>query len=452
MRSSTLALLSALSLAACGDGGSAAPADVAASTDTGGSPANDTDGASSVAPVLLDILFVVDSSVSMAPEQRELMLSADSFVAALGAEHIDLRAAVVTMDALSASESGAFHCTAAPALPPNSLERVSCPCLEDSECTDALGAGYVCEPPGQGAQYLENANGSVNSTCRFRCESDSDCEVEFGAGAVCKAPGNDQTLRGCLLPLPTDGCPDELPCSVSSEGGNLGDLRCLMAAGALQDVNPQLEQGLKTGAWALDPTPEAGAPDRSAQATAFRRDGAWLLVVFVTDEEDCSIAAEVPAPYGSSSGGLLAEYRQTCGVLGDTTAGGPLEPVSAYVDAYQSLGDPDKVLVAAIAGDVLSGEAAQLQCGTVGKSCPAGDQACYDEAAQSYRESKQAPGPLAQNTYICAGPTGHADLGSRYFELVEAFGERGFRGNVCDGITGNTDALATFVVARLTAP
>lgn len=429
-----------IGLWSCG-GGTTSGGDAVKTAGGGAGDAKPGDGAVSPAPPMLDVLFVVDNSVSMCKQQSDLSVAVGALVLALGDAGVDLRAAVVTTDGLSESERGAFHCALPKPFPPNCLEREPCVCLDDADCVEALGAGWVCEPPSQGAQYLTNANGSVNASCRYSCTTDEECTAKFGPAAECVAPGGDLSLRGCLLPPPVDGCPSDVPCTVSSADGTLDQLRCLMVPGALQDKNPQLEQGLIAGVWALDRTPAPGAPDRAAQATAFLREGAWLLVVFVSDEEDCSL--------GSAS--LVLELWQVCGLQGDTGSGGPLVPVSDLVTAYQSLGAPGKVLVAAIVGDVLTDAVGDLQCGVVGQSCPAGDDACHAAAANSYFESKGGPGPLAKSSYVCGGSNGQADLGARYIALIEAFGEDGFLGNICTSFQETTAALGAFVVDRITA-
>ena len=210
--------LAALVVWSCGGGAT----DGVDSVKTAGSAAGDAkaaDDAASPAPPMLDVLFVVDNSVSVCQEQSDLSLAVGALAQALGDAGVDLRAAVVTTDGLSESERGAFHCALPKSFPPNCMERESCACLDDSDCAKALGAAWKCEPPSQGARYLTNANGSVNSSCRISCETDEQCIAQFGSRARCVAPGGDLSSGGCLSPPPVDGCPSDLPCTVSSADG-----------------------------------------------------------------------------------------------------------------------------------------------------------------------------------------------------------------------------------------
>ena len=89
------------------------------------------------------------------------------------------------------------------------------------------------------------------------------------------------------------------------------------------------EKGLEAADWALSPTMTTGAN------LGFVRDEAQLLIVFVSDEEDCS-------DEGALEGEVAEEcYRQK----------GQLVPVSEYVDSFRSIkDDKEDVQVSAIVG------------------------------------------------------------------------------------------------------
>ena len=468
-----------------------------------------TDSRSNTDAVKLDFLWVIDNSVSMCQEQNALAGNIATFLDKIqNFVNVDVRLAVVTTDAISESERGKFHHKLPPAFPPACLDRKVVKCLTDEDCEKALNpkdktcleklgpivptpAEWVCEPPGQGAQYLVNKNGSVNSTCRYFCTEDAGCGAELEptlseSTYMCLTPGGDKTLSGCLKPPAIDDCPKDLPEFVDADvAKKMGYdspeelFRCMAIVGALQDQNPQLEQGLMTATLALD----VNGPN-AKQAQKFLRPDAYQIIIFVSDEEDCSI------PDGTT---LAKELWQTCGLLGDTDKTGPcgesltkkgkLEPVSTFVNKLRNVNpDPSRVLVAAIVGNVVvdpDGKEA-LSCDATGalkcpdskndkvEPCKDGEcperctgapsedsydavAACVENKVKSYIESKGGPGPLAKNTYVCESPVGKADWGGRYLKFVRAFGKNGVSTNICNpkGFEGALDQIADTILRRV---
>ena len=460
-----------------------------------------TDERSNTDAVKLDILWVIDNSVSMCQEQNALADNINEFIQKItGFVNVDVRLAVVTTDGLSEKERGKFHHELPKQFPPNCLERRVEVCLSDADCLSALKnkvptpAKWGCEPPSQGAVYLTNANGSVNSACRFTCSdnttpasSSPQCKAEFDAQATestyqCIAPGGDLSLRGCIKPPAVQGCPSDLPDWVDAEraeerGTTVADLfGCMAVVGALQDKNPQLEQGLVTASLALD----VNGPNAN-QAKGFLRPDAYQVIIFVSDEEDCSVSDAMPAKF-KKNGTLVAEAWQVCGLLGDTdgkgpagdnikdseyvpktwkdsSGKGPLEPVSTFINQLRSINsDPSRVLVAAIVGGVV--------VTSDGKPSPSGDPTgvlkcpqengqdlaeCEEERIKSYLKSKGGPGPLAKNTYVCESPVGQADYGGRYLQVVKAFGKNGVATNICSqgGFAVALDNIADTILRRV---
>jgi hypothetical protein len=368
--------------------------------------------------------------------------------------------AVVTTDGLTNTESGTFHAQLPPPFPPNCFEKVVYECLtplagENDVCTTsqevaegAIGQ-WVCEPPAQNvATNMTNPNGSVNSHCRYKCESDEDCIAQFGdPSAECKAPGGDEFQRGCLIPPLTSSICEgiELPLYVESAQDNLDLFPCLAVVGALQDSNPQLEQGLNTAVWALNSKQAPGTPDRTAQAKDFVRLDAYQVVIFISDEDDCSLAPGQALP---------KELQQTCACLPTANEGGPLQPVDEFTNQLKAINpDPSKVLVAAIVGDVvvqadgLSSDSNGLDCdGTLETSSD-----CVDEKRGSYTASKCGKKFTDRNTYVCQSVSGKADYGSRYLELIRQFGKNGVSANICDdaGFGPALDEVAQEILTRI---
>lgn len=405
----------------------------------------------------VDILWVIDNSVSMCQEQNSLGANVTNFLDLFLDLELDLRMAVVTTDALTSTESGAFHSELAPPFPPNCFEKVVYPCLLPSDASvpdaciasqevkDGAQGAWVCEPPPQNvASNMTNPNGSINSTCRFKCEDDADCVAQFeDESAECKSPGGDNGQRGCLIPpVSAAGCVGvDLPLYVDSEKDNLDLFPCLAVVGALQDSNPQLEQGLNTAMWALDTNPLPGAPDRSLQASDFVRSDAYQIIIFISDEDDCSLAPGIA---------LQKELQQTCACLPTTEEGGPLEAVDTFTSKLKSINpDPSRVLVAAIVGDVVQTGSVEVEEESL--FCAAEDPVCVAAKRDAYTASKCGKKFTDRNTYVCESVSGKADYGSRYLELVRQFGSNGVSANICDdqGFGPALEAIAKEILTRI---
>jgi len=107
----------------------------------------------------------------------------------------------------------------------------------------------------------------------------------------------------------------------------------------------------------------------------FLRDDAYLVIVFVSDEDDCSAQTEIGEDYYDQCGLLDILKKQP----GDSDKGGPLVNVSTYVNRFKSLkSDPSRVIVAAIAGDAVPSTPEQVAaniapscatCSVTGEAC-----------------------------------------------------------------------------------
>lgn len=257
----------------------------------------------------LDILWVIDNSASMCQEQLALAQNFAQFVSLVleYLPNVDLRLAVTTTDA--AVNRGKFVNDPAKTFPPACVESVQHPCLGDVDCQKAFGPGWNCKDYSPDQMY--NFNGSINSSCTFRCEADSECCEEFCTGDCgadqsciktmcdsapsdacayeCKTPGGGPSNSGCLRPPDTADCPASPPSVLTMT--NINDFKCIAQVEPEQSYSANLEQGLKTAWQALDPD----GPN-AQQATSFVRPDAYLLIVFVTDEDDCSIDEEYCSP------------------------------------------------------------------------------------------------------------------------------------------------------------
>jgi hypothetical protein len=387
-------------------------------------------------PVKIDFLWVIDNSTSMCQEQYSLTKSFSAFTESLGRFfEIDPHVAVATLTADCAPDNtsmviprGVFNTVPSREYPPACFEerRMECgttdaPTCGDIDCDEygvcnASPTEWVCRKVNQPDICTENPNGSINSACQRTCRDDADCQAFYDDPTFrCRQPAGQ--ARGCLRPPLTEGCPDSLPPILTKD--NLDLFRCNASVGVTQSNCLKYEQQLRSGLLAVDPS----GPNRE-QAKAFLREDAYLVIIFVTDEEDCSVA----------DGRYIAEdgdYSR-CGLLKTTDDNGPLTPVAHFVNRFKSLkSDPGRVIVAAIAGDSTRGTPEERQLDR-----------------EAYIASKSHPRTCYNSTSICSSVNGVADYAPRMIELVTSFGPNGVFSNICsdEGIGPALTEIAATII------
>lgn len=291
----------------------------------------------------VDVLFVVDNSATMANEQATLQGQFSVLIEAFEAMMGDL------------------------------------PSLHVGVVSTDLGTGTyttirLCEEVGGDRGILGKEGGTnLGQTCigpgqRYIADLEpAQCNIQKDPNGQCL--GDDCTVSNCelvqqgteVLDLVADanGCP-----RCRNYGGELADtFGCLASLGT---EGCGFEQHLEAMYRAVDrfTTPENGG---------FLRDDAYLVVVIVTDEDDCS-ASDPDTIFNpdpalndiNSSVGFLHSFRcfefgiscdQSGREPGPRTNCAPredaqslLHPVSRYTAALEALKDPEKLVVASIAG------------------------------------------------------------------------------------------------------
>jgi len=409
------------------------------------------------APIKIDFLWVVDNSSSMCEEQSALSRSFDAFVQSLDQSlAFDARIAVTSVAAQSAEPAGGgrFNQRASSSASVGCIKGVQRPCgghvFPQNVCDDGLDCAvlgqcdtdtvWACSNRANVDACVSNPNGSINESCKRRCSSDEDCQHAFGDPALrCLHPGEAEN-SGCVYDPPTAGCPDVLPPFLQKNGAvdNSELFPCIASVGLSSGSAAfRYEEPLRSASLALGLPPDVddhGAPKNLEQARAFLRADAYLVIIIVTDEEDCSTMPRAPGqldPLGEVDG--HAALFDVCGLQADTEAGGPLVPVSHFVNRFKSLkNDPSKVIVAVVAGDSLATDPAQ--------------QALERE---QYLSSKGEPLSCRASTSICQSDTGIADYGRRLIQLAAAFGPNGTFENICgaDGIGPALTHIADGIIA-----
>ena len=258
--------------------------------------------------------------------------------------------AVVTVqqipDAKNITKIGKFMHDLATSLPPSCIEKTEQPCMGNADCTEpscfpyanfdpksglcpkqgatcrtptALPAGdWFCKYSADTPEVNHNDNCSVNTSCQLKCTTDQDCYAAFEptvpAGKHQVYCNNVVQPAGCMFPPATDGCPppDQLPpilkASVAAQitlangtiktGTTLDWFRCNATVGANQEPEALYEGGLRSAWLALDPNgPNCaldanGVPTSGCQNQELLRPDAWLAIVVVSDDDDCSEAFE----------------------------------------------------------------------------------------------------------------------------------------------------------------
>jgi len=288
----------------------------------------------------------------------------------------------------------------------------------------------------------------------------------------CAGPGENQwgfrPQRGCLQPNGPPGTAlkviarqDLLDADPAND--EIGD-RFINTLRNIRTFGTAVERGLDAAEFFLDPAterPESCAND----LTDFVRDEAKLIVIFLTDEEDCSRAPEAAAcadagqPGGNTCGGCdsetgceifgcapetscipgLSEFTgETCGEFRAhftdpaRSAGrcydleGSLTPVSHYVDFLKGRKpNASDVTVAVIAGGLPDAE------GNIAAAGCTFDPANGQQPVGGCFESKGTSNSCTPDENCC-----FADPGGRYFELAEGLG--GLKDTICVDSFGQT--------------
>ncbi len=304
--------------------------------------------------------------------------------------------------------------------------------------------------------------------CKPDPSCDELCEAQFGGRNVkCVYPGGDKNGSGCMKYPETSICPKHLGAKYNildnaltdkwfkawKQGKWVGDpawkdlpedevrekvfeqlFKCMATVGATQQPCANQEMGLRAAWQALNPKGE-----NADQAKAFLRDDAYLLVVIVSDEDDCSTDKLLSGNDAVRCACL--KDQDGCpdepGVECDPRHPGPLIPVTRLVSELKSLkkpptADPSMVLFAAITGEPIPKS----------YTTPLTDEkATLDE----YYKCKCAYGRNASANYICKSTQGISDYGSRYILASQCFGKNyGVVSNICNN-AGLEDALREIV-------
>ena len=360
---------------------------------------------------------------------------------------------------------------------------------------------WRCKTP-TSPSMLTNDNCSINSYCWRHCTSDAECRATFepdnpNSRMICNHPGGvPSDSSGCLSPPTTEDCPPaadiplvlrtQVSLIAGKEWNELDLFHCSATVGAAQSQESQFEGGLRSAWLALDPNgpncpkDAKGMPTNACQNKQLLREDAYLVIIVVSDDDDCSVDLQVSLENSTTDlkkaldEVLPVEMRSSCQKFGDrlatnrwlneanceylkgktgktivlcpcdcrAMAAGSTQRVdceaqvlkdtpkfakadyrfataSDMVWRFKSLKkNPNQVSFAAVTG--LSG------AGLPGQPAADADAIAFYKALMRNSAGGQVP-------YLCTGSRGDAGFGSRYAQVAEAFGARGLVLNICKG-------------------
>ncbi len=388
---------------------------------------------------------------------------------------------------------------------------------------DSKANEWRCVQPTALSQ-VTNDNGSINSYCQRHCSFDTECQKLLGnQSAICYTPGGtagDPKTSGCMLPPNTKDCPDVLPSVVKNDQLDL--FHCIATVGASSSVQSGFEGGLRSAWIALDPAGAncPGGPsiddgngksikNPDCQFAQLVRDDAYLVIVVVSDDDDCSVDLKISLAYESPDEKIAVkailptEDWNSCQSKGDAVGGNrrvnegnclytkskqpipadykcPADcvvgaadydacvaaaelnvqknravdprfaPVSDFVNRFRGLkSDQAKVIFAAITGDspAQAFQGGKPQFDKAG-SAVADDAQKVTDASAFYKALRHNIS-ARQAPYVCAGRNGESGYGSRYIEMASGFGQNGMVANICnDDLSATLNDLATFLATR----
>ncbi len=180
------------------------------------------------------------------------------------------------------------------------------------------------------------------------------------------------------------------------------------------------EQQLKASRRALvDHTTVTGGPN-----AGFLRPDSLLVIVFVTDEEDCSVADPT----------IFDTADPTLGHLGLRCYLHPymIQQVDDYVNAFRALRPPEKSLLGFLVGVPPE------------PSCEGRGDAIADCLATTAMMEEIDPVDPTRLRYACSSPTGNAFPGRRFVQIAQEFGSRAIVRSICtNDFEPFVDALAS---------
>lgn len=290
----------------------------------------------------LDVLFVIDNSRSMSLKQQALTTHIPEFFRSIEASQLSYHVAVVTTDVGSTTAEGADWPSTA---------------LSLQECNTFAGDDGRMQV--QPCTKRKNLSPDAKNACAALCT-----KAELQAVDSVTTDGRPYIVKlGATTNVPADWVPDpDRPGKLYDQGPSRA-FQCMAVVG---DGGCALEAPLEAAKRALD--------GHIAAQSGFLRPSSILAIVFISDEDDCSVQAarryeNTPEGYDCPSPDLNARttcwnanIRCTAGSLEcdqplntpglksncREKPGSYLEPVDRYFQFFSSLRPAERLLIAGI--------------------------------------------------------------------------------------------------------
>jgi hypothetical protein len=421
------------------DSGSAAPPDAAppeVSEPPVDATAGDGDGPVSCRTPDVDMLFVIDNSGSMAEEQKKLARTLPQLLGILATGNHDgkRRAAGVPTDFVPARTmhvgvvSTDLGVNLAPAI---------------SGCGGASFDPAAPDPSNTSAEVASTTPNNVRLEKPFGDNGQLQISTAVAQAGIWSRPvGTTFSEPVSLVVEPDPSCALVRPNTRYLEYGP-GDVfeelqhgfSCIAKLGKNGcGFEQQLESMLK----ALAPASERFSRFTQGQGTApgtnagFLRDDAILVVVIVSDEEDCSIPDDSSELFNRNSPTFQpGDINTRCGKPQNQQF---LNPIERYVDglrALKSSRNQGRIIVASIAGIPLAADlgdrAVHNGSATLAAILERPDMQ-FTTRASSIVSNEEAPVP----TCISGQGDGSAAPARRLLQLTRAFGDNGMAASICE--------------------
>ncbi|HEX6239510.1 MAG TPA: hypothetical protein VFZ61_01400 [Polyangiales bacterium] len=383
-------------------------------------------------PTAVDLLVVIDNSGSMSDEQVKFAAVLDGFVGALASGSVKSRIDGETRT-FSPVESLHIGIVSTDMGVNGAPPQKSCGALSFSptERETATTQTFLIKPRGDDGLLLTST------------------EVAQAGVWASTGPGTEPQQ----LVAPDPSCADvELPQGQryidyrAGESDAVATARAFSCLAKLGKNGCGLEQQLEAGLKALTPADSKlrfsedtlGQGDsetsrvKAGPNAGFLREDAVLVVVFVSDEEDCSIPDASRAIFDVNDTSIAGTINVRCGLPSNQ---GRLHPISRYVDGLRALKPAayqDRIIVTSVVGvprasttdvDVYSGAAA------IQELLERDDMQFQTRANPVTGNDEPLPTCLSDNG-------GGSAPGRRFLELSKAFGDNGLVTSICESSYG----------------
>jgi hypothetical protein len=410
-----------------------------AGTEPGPSNGTDTDGPSQPAGSTdkLDLLLMIDNSGSMAEEQAKLADVLDDMVLVLTTGQIDpsmpkpkpdfppvqsLHIGVVSSDMGVNGAPPQKSCGALSFKPDErdtqqATEFLIKPLGDDGvlHTSTVVATAGIWVQPTPGAVPVEKVPG--DPACAGIVFPPGQKYVDFQAGVT--NPQDAAKRVSCIAKLGKNGC------------GLEQQLESVLKALTPPDSQIKFSGSATSGV----PTPGQGNASNtnvvSGPNRGFLREDAILVVVFLSDEEDCSIPDSSREIFDAMSTAVPGEINVRCGLKENQ---GRLHPIRRYVDGLRALKPAayqDRIIVASIVG-IPTKEQLGSTSGVI--TGAAGIQTILNRPDMEFKVQRNMAGTADEPVPTCISPSGSGSAAParRFLELTKEFGENGAVTSICE--------------------